>query len=327
MSRPESATSPVAAGSPPVDDIPVTVVGGYLGSGKTTLVNHLLRTGGERMAVLVNDFGEIDIDAALIERDDGDTIALANGCICCSLVDGLATALDGIVALDPRPERVVIEASGVADPAAVAAYGHGPGLELDAVIVLVDAEQVRRLAADRYVGDTVTSQLRAADVLVVNKIDLLEPAEVDATRSWLEEQVDRAVTVTASQARVDPAVLFGRLDHQPGPAAAVPTGPAADEVFESWNWVGDGELDRARVERVMAELPDSVVRAKGVLRLVGEDGRLSVLQRVGGRWSLTPARPGVSVDRSRLVVIGLRGALTSDWLSDRLGPVAPPDDA
>ncbi|MGB1631737.1 MAG: GTP-binding protein, partial [Acidimicrobiales bacterium] len=83
----------------------VTVVGGYLGAGKTTLLNHLLTVADERVAVLVNDFGSLDIDAQLLDRGDGSTVTLPNGCICCSLVDGLAAALDDIAELDPRPER------------------------------------------------------------------------------------------------------------------------------------------------------------------------------------------------------------------------------
>ncbi|MEL7156360.1 MAG: GTP-binding protein, partial [Actinomycetota bacterium] len=157
--------------------IPVTVIGGYLGSGKTTLVNHLLRGADERIAVLVNDFGSVNIDADLIESQDGETLRLANGCICCSLAEGFAAALDTVLELDPRPDRLVLEASGVADPAAVAAYGHGPGLLLDAVVVVVDGETVRAQAADGYLAQTIDGQLRAADVLVANKLDLVPEEE------------------------------------------------------------------------------------------------------------------------------------------------------
>ncbi len=309
----------------------MTVIGGYLGSGKTTLVNHLLRTAVERIAVLVNDFGEVDIDAALIERDDGDVIALANGCICCSLVDGLASALQSVADVRPRPERLVIEASGVADPAGVAAYGHGPGFALDAVIVLIDAETVRGQAADKYIGDTVVGQLRSADVVVVNKVDLVEPTEAEAVERWLGERVDGAVVVRADRAQVDPAVLFGAVSPDGAdPAVGASSGGArlgpglherADELFQSWTWTSSSPLTRSAIDDLMDALPDEVVRAKGIVGLADQPGRPHVLQRVGRRWSLRPARAGTdagSVGGSRLVVIGRRGAIDDGWLDRRL---------
>ena len=128
--------------------LPLTVVGGYLGAGKTTLINALLADpAGERIAVLVNDFGDIDIDARLMDSGDADVMSLTNGCICCSLADGFAEALDRIRDLAGRIDRVVIEVSGVGDPRKVAQWGHVPGFTLDGVVVLVDAETVRAVEA------------------------------------------------------------------------------------------------------------------------------------------------------------------------------------
>ena len=176
-------------------DIAVTVIGGYLGAGKTTLVNHILGTADHRIAVLVNDFGDINIDQDLIASQDGDTISLANGCICCSLVDGFSAALDKVRAANPQPERLIVEASGVADPATVSAYGHGPGLTLDATIVVVDAETVRAKSRDVYVGDTVLGQLRSGDITVMNKVDLVGEADIEQTSTWLRERCPNAVII------------------------------------------------------------------------------------------------------------------------------------
>ncbi len=291
-------------------EIEVTVIGGYLGAGKTTLLNHILRHTDERVAILVNDFGDINIDEDLIVSHDGDTISLSNGCICCSLVDGFAAAIATVRALDPAPARLVIEASGVADPATVAAYGHGPGLRLDATLVVADAETIQAKSTDVYVGDAVLAQLRSGAIIVLNKADLVTVERLSQTRAWLQHIAPDAVVVDAVNAVVEPSLLFGvggvGVDREPGPA-----GPAdADSRYESRSWTGDDPVERARVEELMAVLPDGVVRAKGVFFLSEDPDRAMVLQRVGRRWTLSRRLGRPSTQRSRLVLIGLRGTLS-----------------
>lgn len=302
----------------PSADIAVTVIGGYLGAGKTTLVNHILRTADQRIAVLVNDFGDINIDEDLIASQDGDTISLANGCICCSLVDGFSSALATITGLDPLPERLVIESSGVADPATVAAYGHGPGLTLDATVVVVDAETIRKKATDVYVGDTVVGQLGSGDIIVLNKTDLIEPDAVRATREWLHDRAPQAVIVEAANAVVDPAVLFGAVPPQLRPDVEPHENHHAESLFESWTWTSSEPVERSSLEALMEALPDQVVRAKGVFYLSEDASQPMVLQRVGKRWTLRrflrPSAPG-----SRLVVIGLHGVLSLVEIEEHLG--------
>ena len=143
--------------------LPFTVIGGYLGAGKTTLLNNLLsQAGGLRAAVLVNDFGEINIDAELITGHDGDAISLANGCICCSLSNGFAVAIGEVLKRAEKLDHVIVEASGVAEPGKIAQYGQMYGLPLDGVLVVVDAEQIKTQADNKYVGDTVLRQLAQA---------------------------------------------------------------------------------------------------------------------------------------------------------------------
>jgi len=305
-------------------DIAVTVIGGYLGSGKTTLINHVLRTADERVAVLVNDFGSINIDADLIESQDGDTIALSNGCICCSLVDGFAAALATVRDLDPSPRRLLIEASGVADPATVAAYGHGPGLMLDAVVVMVDAETIRNRATDKYVGDTVLRQLASGDLLVINKVDLVGADKADSVRQWLAARCPDAALLETTQSQVPIEVLFGvqhkeRDGIESGSENTDASGQShADQVFQTWTWTTDQLVERTKIEQLMAELPDDVVRAKGVVVLAQDPQRATVVQRVGKRWTIHPSRTNGPPASSHLVFIGMPDSISDRWLNSRL---------
>ena len=153
---------------------PVVVVGGYLGAGKTTLVNHMLRhAAGRRVAVLVNDFGTVSIDASLIEGqgDDG-VLAIAGGCMCCAYGEDLVGTLSTVAARQPAPQAILVECSGVGLPGAVArAAALVPAIRVEGVVVLVDAAEIVRLIDDVYVGDTVRQQLREADLLIVNQSD------------------------------------------------------------------------------------------------------------------------------------------------------------
>ena len=211
----------------PPERIPVTLIGGYLGAGKTSLLRHLLaHAAGERIAVLVNDFGALGLDAALVARSDAETVTLTNGCVCCSIADDFGAALDAQVRSPAPPERIVVETSGVAEPAKTARYASGwPGVRLDAVLTVVDLETIRTQAKDRFVGDLIARQIAAADLLVANKSDRVEAPLRRSTVEWLVHRAPRAALVETSHGRVAPAVALGlglgmhEPDRPPSPPA------------------------------------------------------------------------------------------------------------
>ena len=307
----------------PQDLVPVTVIAGYLGAGKTTLINELLaHDHGRRLAVLVNDFGAVNIDAALIADHNGQTISLKNGCVCCSIADELGDALDRVLALEPAPDQIVIEASGVADPANVAAYGQGwPGCRLDAVVVLADAETVQAKSRDQFVGELVVRQLRRADIVMATKRDLVTEAGLTAVMDWLAETAPGAPILTRRAGQLEPELLLettqpiDRPRRQPPPAGNGPAEPAFDSAVVEV----DGTLDRNRVEVALRDWPESVLRVKGILRFNSHPNRLHIVQRVGRRWNIEPAPNSLDPNLSgTLVVVGLPGTLHSRDLTSSL---------
>ncbi len=296
--------------------IPFTVLGGYLGAGKTTLVNHLLGNAqGERLALIINDFGAINIDAELISGQTDDQINLTNGCICCGMSAGFDEAIDGLMARNPQPDRIIVEASGVADVVSLAQYGHHPGLVLDGIIVLADAETVRTKAHDKYVGRTVLRQLQGADLIVLNKVDLTSTENGEALEDWLKQTAPDRPIVRARYGEVPVQAIFGlgSIDH---PAMA-PAEHGGHETYATWQHTSEKTFTRSSVEAFLAALPAQVLRGKGFLRTSTPAGvQILLYQQVGQRTTLTVHDDQSISDASRIVMIGLDGALDTRTLDD-----------
>jgi len=291
-------------------------VGGYLGAGKTTLLNHILRhSEGRRLAVIVNDFGSINIDVELIESQEGNAINLANGCVCCTLGADLAVTLMSLAESVYPPDHIIIEASGVADPVKIAQYGHTPGLRLDGIIVLADAEMVRRKARDKYVGETVVQQLRGADIIVLNKIDLVTDETRKAVRTWLRDLVPGARIVEAEHGVVPLPLLVGNAVERPL-RFRKPQRSNHELAYDTWSYTADEPLDGAAFRVMVEALPEDVIRAKGILHLVEDPAHRTIFQLVGKRWSLKPGGEwGETPPRTQLVMIGLPGSIDEAWLA------------
>lgn len=254
--------------------IDYTVVGGFLGAGKTTLINGMLATTAKRLAVIVNDIGELNIDAALIRSSSGDdTIELTNGCVCCSIGDSLATTLRSLCDRPDPPDHVVVECSGAAEPARVAAYGSRKILARPLIIVVADATDIESRAGDPRYGELVRAQLASAAIISVSKTDLVDDSA--GVVAWLAANTAATVVVGRPD---EVATVMPEAEHliEPGPDAA-----ARFAVSTRW-------FDRpVEPETVVEWLQgiDDLVRAKGI---IDTNAGPHLLQFASGRFECTP---------------------------------------
>ncbi len=301
----------------------VTVLTGFLGAGKTTLVNHILSTDhGRRIAVIVNEMGEIGVDGDLIVSSDEEIIEMANGCVCCTLSvrNDLAATIRKLLARPEPPDYVVIETSGVADPVPVTqalfVEGLADRIGVDGIVTMVDAKHVD-VHLDAFGPDRpdsrVVDQILCADRIVLNKTDLVEPDALRNTEARIRELNSTAPVIRSSYSRVDPGEILGIEAFGRSPASA--GGGFLEDTYvhsrdpglEAISVEVDGELDETRLREWLEALTEArsadFYRIKGILAVAGQP-RQTILQGVhrlfeiypGGRWS-----GGRS---SRLVFIG-----------------------
>ena len=316
---------------------PITVLTGFLGAGKTTLLNRILNGDhGLRVAVLVNDFGSINIDADLVVGVEagGDIISLANGCVCCSIRDDLLTAFAQVIERPERPEYIILEASGVAEPSGIAftfinANFHDR-VRLDSIMCLVDASQV---FAVPELMELKIRQIAYSDMLILSKTDLVSREEVGRIRSWLDDRFHRYRLVEAPRGEVPLEILLssGRFDPAQMNSDRALADDCADgncnrehhhphdEKFSTWSFQTDRPLSLEALRAAASKLPANIYRAKGVVYSSDVPERRAVLQVVGKRVDISLQdewrdRPR----RTQIVIIGAPGAIEGEGLRERL---------
>lgn len=284
------------SGPPP---IPVSVVGGFLGAGKTTLLNRLLHeSDGRRLGLIVNDFGDINIDEKLIVARDEDMVSLANGCICCSIGNDFLRALISLVTRPDPPEHIIIEASGVADPLRIAAIARADkALSLQGIFVLVDATNYKNQSADPLLADTVRTQVGAAHLLILTKTDIATDSQTREVVGLLERERPGVLKISAATEDIPASLLFdssidqstsAERDHDP------------HGLFWTGSFSSDGPCNVERLKGVLKECA-GLLRCKGIVR--SKDGGWQVVQWTAGRMEISSL--GEAPGDPALVYIGV----------------------
>lgn len=294
--------------------VPVLLVAGFLGAGKTTVVNHLLaHAAGRRVAAVVNDFGAINIDAELIAGAADGVVSLSNGCICCSLEGDLLRTLAVLLRRDPQPDVIVIETSGVADPADVVRNLMDPVIfreaPLETVLCVVDAT----MPVSRLDDALLRSQVRSADVVALSKVDLVDAAGCAALRDAIRAIRPAATVVDALHGAVLAALLFPPdVDRVPAPRHPGPRLPAVEQ-FETMSWTSDKPVSLPRLQAAIGRLAPRLARAKGLIEIAQQPGRSMVFQLAGGRATLAPGGARAEgMPRTRIVFVAEIGALSRE---------------
>jgi G3E family GTPase len=309
------------------------ILTGYLGVGKTTLLNRILQADhGLKIAVLVSDFGSVNIESKFIVGIEGETITLANGCICCTVHDNLTEVLAGLIDSNDSPKFIIVEASGITEPKHIIIAFNRSSLrariQIDSVLAMLDAEQFRDVTGkpERIIYD----QIRLADSVIINKIDLVDLAAVERAKQFIHEVSPKAKILEAefcdvpiesilSVGTYNPQVAFDTSGHGIHVYEADTVHEQEHDelslVFGTWEWRSQSPLVLSELQQVLDNLPEEIFRTKGLVYLQNIPDRRVILQMVGKRATLTLGDVwGDEAPYSQIVLIGQREGIDSERL-------------
>jgi len=256
---------------------PISIISGMLGAGKTTLLKRIIKKLNRKFAILMNEFGDIGIDTEIIKGKNINVAELLGGCVCCSLAGEFEEAIKEIIK-DYKPEIIIVETTGVAESDALVLdiSENIKNVKLDSIIAIADADAIVRFPS---IGRTAITQLQTADIIIINKIDLVNEKQLEEIKETLKKYNKKAQLIKAEQCNVDIALLFDietdreikKLKHK------------HDNKFQFFTYKIKKKLNRKKLEHLLKKLPSKVYRLKGFVPL--EDNNY-LLSYVTGRYSL-----------------------------------------